>query len=253
MARRRASRIHRDLDLGIGPAHHDPIRTYPRRIGPEAPHDLSLSHVERRAIGRDRPDRNTAQRNKAMLLNFPPRAASIISSAQSNASASPRPARQPRTEYRVRATARLSLDGGPAKVAGALGMRLKDLSVVLRLDHDDNNLLGSLIRHRRSRERLLRDGKRALATRRRSAASGCRTLLRGGPEIPIPRPCSRRTAVARADRCPGRRIRPWTGSDGGLGAAGAPQPLLLLPELQAVLRLPAARIPHRPAHRRPPL
>ena len=77
-----------------------------------------------------------------MLLNFPPRAASIISSAQSSASASPQPARQPRTEYRVRATARLSLDGGPTKVAGALGMRLKNLSVVLRLDHDDKTFWG---------------------------------------------------------------------------------------------------------------
>jgi AraC-like DNA-binding protein len=77
-----------------------------------------------------------------MLLNFPPRAASIISSAQSSASASPQRARQPRTEYRVRATARLSLDGGPTKVTGALGMRLKDLSVVLRLDHDDRTFWG---------------------------------------------------------------------------------------------------------------
>jgi AraC-like DNA-binding protein len=76
-----------------------------------------------------------------MLLNFPPRAASIAS-AQSIASDSPRPAPPPRTEYRVRASARLSLDAGSTKAPGAFGMRVNDLSVVLRLHHDDKTFWG---------------------------------------------------------------------------------------------------------------
>jgi AraC-like DNA-binding protein len=77
-----------------------------------------------------------------MLLNFPPsaasitRAASIITAAQSSASS------QTRTEYRVRASARLSLDAGSKKAPGALGMRVNDLSVVVRLNHDDKTFWG---------------------------------------------------------------------------------------------------------------
>ncbi len=79
-----------------------------------------------------------------MLLNFPPRAASIT--AQSIASTLAQPADQPRTEYRVRATARLSIDTGTNKVSGALGMQLKDVSVVLRLDHQDKTFWGVVSR-----------------------------------------------------------------------------------------------------------
>ena len=77
-----------------------------------------------------------------MLLNFPPRAASITNAAQSSAWTSSRPTSQARTEYRVRASARLSLDAGPTKAPGALGMRVNDLSVVLRLHHDDKTFWG---------------------------------------------------------------------------------------------------------------
>jgi len=76
-----------------------------------------------------------------MLLNFPPRAASIAS-AQSSAWTSPQPDSRTRTEYRVRASARLSLDAGSTKAPGALGMRVNDLSVVLRLHHDDKTFWG---------------------------------------------------------------------------------------------------------------
>jgi AraC-like DNA-binding protein len=77
-----------------------------------------------------------------MLLNFPPRAASIISSAQSSAWTSPLQESRTRTEYRVRASARLTLDAGSKKASGALGMRVNDLSVVLRLHHDDKTFWG---------------------------------------------------------------------------------------------------------------
>jgi AraC-like DNA-binding protein len=76
-----------------------------------------------------------------MLLNFPPRVASITS-PQSSASTSAQPAPQERTEYRVRASARLSLDAGSTKASGALGMSVNDLCVVLRLHHDDKTFWG---------------------------------------------------------------------------------------------------------------
>jgi AraC-like DNA-binding protein len=77
-----------------------------------------------------------------MLLNFPPRAASIANAAQSSAWTVPTPTSQARTEYRVRASARLSLDAGPTKAPSALGMRVNDLSVVLRLHSDDKTFWG---------------------------------------------------------------------------------------------------------------
>jgi len=77
-----------------------------------------------------------------MLLNFPPLAASIVSSAQSRASTPAPPASRTRTEYRVRASARLSFGAGSTKAPGALGMRVNDLSVVLRLHHDDKTFWG---------------------------------------------------------------------------------------------------------------
>jgi len=74
-----------------------------------------------------------------MLLNFPPRAA--ITSPQ-NVAPAYAPAPQPQTEYRVRASARLSLDAGPNKMSGALGMHLKDVSIVLRLNHAEKTFWG---------------------------------------------------------------------------------------------------------------
>jgi AraC-like DNA-binding protein len=77
-----------------------------------------------------------------MLLNFPPRSASIITAPQSSVSPSAETASEARTEYRVRASARLTLDAGSKKASGALGMRVNDLSVVLRLHHDDKTFWG---------------------------------------------------------------------------------------------------------------
>ena len=77
-----------------------------------------------------------------MLLNFPPRTPSIVNSAQSSAWTSPPATSQALTEYRVRASARLSLDAGATKTPGALGMRVNDLSVVLRLHQDDKTFWG---------------------------------------------------------------------------------------------------------------
>ena len=74
-----------------------------------------------------------------MLLNFPPRAAIT---SQQNAAPVYAPVPLPQTEYRVRASARLSLDAGPNKISGALGMHLKDVSIVLRLNHDEKTFWG---------------------------------------------------------------------------------------------------------------
>ena len=76
-----------------------------------------------------------------MLLGAPPEAGSIPS-VRHLSSISVHPAPRARTEYRVRASARLCLDAGAERTPGALGLRVDALCVVLRLYHDGKTFWG---------------------------------------------------------------------------------------------------------------